>query len=370
MRQYIHELPDWPEFRFDMAALVEPLVEARHQQGLLLGKLEGLGFHLRDEADLEVMTSDVLKTSEIEGERLDLTQVRSSIARRLGLEIAGTDSRDRHVEGIVEMMLDATRRYDDPLTAERLWAWHAALFPTGRSGMHAITVGSWRTAPMQVVSGPIGRQKVHFEAPTAERLDSEMQRFLNWYNSPPSGDLVLRASLAHLWFLTIHPFDDGNGRIARAIADMTLSRSEHSPRRFYSMSTEIRARRRDYYTLLESSQRTSLDVTPWIRWFLECMRAAIVSAHHTLARILGKGRFWEQHAASPFNARQRLMINKLIDGFEGKLTSSKWASITGASQDSALRDILDLVARGALARDGAAGGRSTSYRIVVPAPAP
>jgi Fic family protein len=370
MRVYIHELRDWPRFRFDMAAIAEPLVEVRHQQGLLMGKLEGLGFHLRDQADLETVTSDVLKSSEIEGEKLDLTQVRSSIARRLGIDIAGTDTRDRHVEGIVEMMLDATRGYDRPLTAERLFAWHGALFPTGRSGMRTIQVAAWRTEPMEVVSGPIGREKVHFEAPAAARLDEEMRGFTEWFNAPPSGDPVLRAALAHLWFLTVHPFDDGNGRIARAIADMALSRSEHSPRRFYSMSTEIRARRREYYTLLESTQRGSLDVTLWIRWFLDCMRASIAAAHHTLAGIMAKGRFWETHAGRSFNPRQRQMLNKLLDGFEGKLTTSKWAAITGASPDSALRDILDLIEHGALARDGAAGGRSTGYRIVIPDPAP
>ena len=370
MRTYIHELPDWPQFRFDMAAVAEPLVEARHQQGLLMGKLEGLGFHLRDQADLETITSDVLKSSEIEGERLDLSQVRSSIARRLGIEIAGTDITDRHVEGIVEVMLDATRGYAEPLTAERLFAWHGALFPTGRSGMREINVAAWRTEPMEVVSGAIGRERVHFQAPPAARLDREMSRFIAWFNAPPAGDLVLHASLAHLWFLTIHPFDDGNGRIARAIADMTLSRSERSPRRFYSMSTEIRARRRQYYALLESTQQGTLDVTLWIRWFLECMRAAIAEAHHTLARILAKGRFWEAHAGASFNDRQRQMLNKLLDGFEGKLTTSKWAVITRASQDSALRDILDLMTHGALTRDGLAGGRSTGYRIVIPDPAP
>ena len=371
MPTYIHQLPDWPALRFDLAALAEPLVEVRHQQGLLLGKLEGLGFRFRDEAGLETMTSDVLKSSEIEGERLDLTQVRSSIARRLGLDIAGTGSRDRHVEGIVEMMLDATRQYAEPLTVDRLFAWHAALFPAGRSGMRKIVAGAWRTEPMEVVSGAIGREKVNFEAPAAARLKREMKRFIEWFNGPPTGDLVLRAAVAHLWFLTIHPFDDGNGRIARALADMILSRSEHSQRRFYSMSTEIRARRQDYYLLLERTQKgRTLDVTLWIRWFLECMRAAIANAHHTLAGIMAKGRFWETHAGSPFNGRQRKTLNKLLDGFEGKLTTSKWATIAGSSQDSALRDILDLVTRGALARDGEAGGRSTGYRIVIPAPAP
>lgn len=370
MRQYIHSLPAWPNLHFDLAAVAEPLAEARHQQGLLMGKLEGLGFHLRDEADFETMTSDVLETSGIEGEKLDLRQVRSSIARRLGIEVAGTDAVDRHVEGIVEVMLDATRRYAEPLTVDRLFGWHAALFPTGRSGMRTIAVGAWRTSVMQVVSGPIGREKVHFEAPAAPRLAREMKRFLAWFNAPPTGDLVLRAALAHLWFITIHPFDDGNGRIARAIADMMLSRSERSPRRFYSMSAEIRARRKEYYTLLESTQRGSLDVTLWIRWFIERMRAAIAAAHHTLARIMAKGRFWEAQAGQPLNPRQGKMLNKLLDGFDGKLTTSKWAKIAGASQDTALRDILDLVARGALARDGESGGRSTSYRIVIPDPVP
>jgi Fic family protein len=329
--------------------------------------MEALGFKLKEEAVVLTLTEDVLKSSEIEGEKLDANQVRSSVARRLGIDVGGLQPADRHVEGVVEMMLDATQHYDQPLTRERLFGWHAALFPTGRSGMHRITVGAWRddhASPMQVVSGPVGRERVHFEAPSADRLEEEMRRFLEWFNADVTIDLVLKAALAHLWFVTIHPFDDGNGRIARAIADMTLARSEGHAQRFYSMSAQIREARGDYYRLLEQTQQATMDVTPWMAWFLECLERAIAGAQTALAGTIAKARAWEKLRDVALNDRQRLVINKLIDGFEGKLTTSKWAALTKSSQDTALRDIQQLVARGVLTRDSA-GGRSTSYSLAV-----
>ena len=365
MAPYIHELPDWPRFRWDEARLASPLAAGRHLQGRLFGQMEALGFKVREEALLRTLTEDVLKSSEIEGEKLDADQVRSSVARRLGLDIGGLHAADRHVEGVVEMMLDATQRYDHPLTTERLFGWHASLFPTGRSGMHRITVGAWRddrTAPMQVVSGPVGRERVHFEAPTADRLDDEMQRFLEWFNNDAATEPVLKAALAHLWFVTIHPFDDGNGRIARAIADMSLARSEGSPQRFYSMSAQIRDERGDYYGILERTQKNTMDVTPWMEWFLACLTRAIAGAHAGLTGVIGKARYWEKLRELPLNDRQRLVINRLLEGFEGKLTTSKWAALTKSSNDTALRDIQQLVERGVLVRNPA-GGRSTSYSL-------
>jgi Fic family protein len=368
MPTYIHELPDWPAFRWDAVRLAAPLAATRHLQGRLVGQMEALGFKLREEAVVLTLTEDVLKSSEIEGEKLDAGQVRSSVARRLGVDAGGLPPADRHVEGVVEMMLDATQHYDRPLTRERLFDWHAALFPTGRSGMHRITVGAWRddhASPMQVVSGPVGRERVHFEAPSADRLDDEMRRFLEWFNADATIDLVLKAALAHLWFVTIHPFDDGNGRIARAIADMTLARSEGHAQRFYSMSARIREERAEYYRLLEQTQRGTMDVTAWMLWFLDCLARAIEGAQATLAGTIAKARAWEKLRDVAMNDRQRLVINRLIDGFEGKLTTSKWAALTKSSQDTALRDIQQLVARGVLVRDSA-GGRSTSYSLAVP----
>ena len=335
----------------------------RHQQGKLIGHLQALGFPLQQEAVLKTLTEDVLKTSEIEGEHLDKTQVRSSVARRLGMEIAGLKPSDRHVDGIVEMMLDATRHYDRPLTAERLLGWHAWLLPDGRSGLLRIQTGSWRddrTGPMQVISGPMGRERVHFEAPAAARLTQEMARFLEWFNAAPELDGVLQAALAHLWLVTIHPFDDGNGRIARAIADLSLARSEGSPQRFYSMSAQIRLERGAYYEILERTQKGILEITAWMEWFLGCLGRAIASAQTMLAGILHKARFWESLAGAALNERQRLMFARLLEGWEGKLTTSKWASLAKCSQDTALRDILALVERGVLVR-GTEGGRSTSY---------
>ena len=334
MATYIHELPDWPKFRWDDGRLAAPLAAARHLQGRLVGQMEALGFRVREEAVLRTLTEDVLKSSEIEGEKLDADQVRSSVARRLGIDIGGLQPADRHVEGVVEMMLDATQHYDQPLTAERLFGWHASLFPTGRSGMHRITVGAWRddrTAPMQVVSGPVGRERVHFEAPVAERLEEEMRRFLEWFNSDATTEPVLKAALAHLWFVTIHPFDDGNGRIARAIADMALARSEGSSQRFYSMSAQIREERGEYYRILEQTQRATMDVTAWMEWFLGCLTRAIEGAQTALSGVIEKARYWEKLRDVPLNERQRLVINKLLEGFEGKLTTSKWAALTKSS---------------------------------------
>ncbi len=366
--RYIHELPDWPKFRWDRGKLARPLASVRHQQGRLLGHMEALGFQLQQEAVLQTLTEDVVKSSDIEGEKLDAGQVRSSIARRLGMDVGGLEAADRHVEGVVEMMLDATRHYDQPLTSERLLAWHASLFPTGRSGMRKIRVGAWRddhTAPMQVVSGPVGHERVHFEAPAARRLEREMQAFLDWFNEGGAGadiDAVLKAGLAHLWLVTIHPFDDGNGRIARAIADLALARSERSPQRFYSMSAQIRQERAAYYDILEQTQNGTSDVTPWMEWFLACLGRAIDGAQTTLAAVLSKARFWQAFRAVAVNERQRLMLNRLLNGFEGKLTTSKWAKIAKCSSDTALRDILDLVERGILVRNPG-GGRSTSYAL-------
>ena len=362
---YIHERPEWPGFRWDSERISQRLVEVRHRQGRLIGRMEGLGFQLRTEAVLHTLTEDVLKSSEIEGEKFDRDQVRSSIARRLGIDIGGLTPADRDVEGVVEMMLDATQNYDQPLTAQRLFHWHAELFPTGRSGMSRINVGTWRDdkkGPMQVVSGPIGKERVHYEAPAAARLRPEMRRFLGWLEKESSTDLVLKAGVAHQWFVTIHPFEDGNGRIARAIADMVLARSERSPQRFYSMSAQIQLERKAYYEILESTQKNDLDITRWLEWFLTCLGRAFDRAETILATVLSKARFWDRFAETEFNERQRSMINRLLNGFEGNLTSSKWAKIEECSQDTALRDIEDLIKKGVLTKD-AAGGRSTSYSL-------
>jgi Fic family protein len=363
--EYIWQLPRWPDFSWSHERLAAPLVEARHKQGRLLGRMDALGFRLREEALLQTLTQDVLKSSEIEGEILDPAQVRSSIARRLGIDIGALTPADRDVEGVVEMMLDATRRYDRELTDERLFGWHAALFPTGRSGMTRIRVGAWRddsTGPMQVVSRPIGRERVHYRAPPADRLAAEMARFLDWFNGDGGIDPVLKAGVAHLWFVTIHPFDDGNGRIARAISDMALARADRSDQRFYSMSARIRQERDAYYGVLEQTQKDSLDITLWMEWFLACLSRAVDGANDTLAAVLRKAQFWERLAGESLNARQIRILNRLLDGFEGKLTSSKWAKLAKCSQDTAHRDILDLVNRGILEKD-AAGGRSTSYSL-------
>jgi Fic family protein len=365
MTSYIYERTDWPKFRWGEKTIAAQLAGVRHHQGRLIGRMEGLGFQFKAEAVLQTLTEEVIKSSEIEGEVLDREQVRSSIALRLGMDIGALMPTDRNVEGVVEMMLDATQNYDEPLTTERLFAWHASLFPTGRSGMSRISVGKWRddtTGPMQVVSGPTGRERVHYQAPSAKTVRQKMQVFLKWFNAKTKIDPVLKAALAHLWFVTIHPFDDGNGRIARAITDMALASSEHSAQRFYSMSAQIRLERKAYYDTLEATQKGALDVTPWLQWFLDCLDRAFDRAEEILASVLKKARFWDKHASRSFNARQRDMINRLFNGFAGKLTSSKWATIAKCSQDTALRDIDDLLKRGILIKDSG-GGRSTSYSL-------
>ncbi|MCB9169000.1 MAG: Fic family protein [Flavobacteriales bacterium] len=363
MPRYVHELPDWPAFHWDAKALAPAVAKAHELQAHLLGRMAAVGFELRTEANFETMATDVLRTSEIEGEVLDPAQVRSSLAMRLGLDVSGAPRVDRHVDGVVEMLLDATQNCHDKLTAERLFGWHAALFPTGRSGMLKILAGQWRddsTGAMQVVSGPMGREKVHYQAPAAKRLKKEMMAFLKWVNTEKTLDPLLKAGLGHFWFVTLHPFEDGNGRIARAVADLLLARADGSPQRFYSMSAQIRNERRKYYDILERSQRGSLDVTEWLRWFLACLQRAIVASEGTLATVLHKHRFWQTHAKTILNPRQVKVLNKLLEGFEGNLTSSKYAKLTRTSQDTASRDIADLVTKKVL-KKGKAGGRSTYY---------
>ena len=360
---YIWQACDWPDWRYDLDVLAKPLADVSRAQGILLGRLTDVGMAFRDQANLAALTEDVLKTSEIEGERLDAESVRSSIARRLGVDIGALAPVDRHVEGVVELVLDATVRCESPLTMERLFAWHAALFPTGYSGLSKIHVGGFRddaNGPMQVVSGPIGRQRVHFEAPPAAQLTLEVARFIAWANRDSKDHPILKAGLGHLWFVTLHPFEDGNGRIARAIGDLLLARADGSPQRFYSLSAQIQRERHDYYNILERTQKGSLDVTPWLIWFLESLTKAVNTAQHTLSAVLVKARFWQRWATMPFNERQVKLLNRLLDGFDGKLNTSKWAAIAKCSPDTALRDISDLLARGVLGRS-AAGGRSTSY---------
>ncbi len=363
IKVYIHEQDNWPYFTWDNKSVLLKLGETRNLQGRLLGKMETLGFDLQNEAVLDTLTLDVIKSSEIEGEFLEREQVRSSIARRLGLDIAGSVYSERNVEGVVEMMLDATQRYATPLTSDRLFDWHAALFPTGRSNMYKITVAGWRKDPMQVVSGAMGKEKVHYEAPKPELVAQEMDNFLYWFENENELDLVLKAAIAHLWFLTIHPFDDGNGRIARAITDMLLARSDKSVQRFYSMSAQIRVERKEYYNILEKTQKGHLDITEWILWFLNCLINAINATEDILSKVLYKAEFWKLHSTTILNKRQQKMINKLLDGFTGKLTSSKWAKINKCSQDTALRDIQDLIKKNILQKE-ASGGRSTNYELV------
>lgn len=363
---YIWQDKEWPEFWFNQDRIASSLIKTRHEQGRLLGRMEALGFNLTNEAVLITLTQDVLTTSEIEGEILDPAQVRSSIARQLGIEAGGLITADRNVDGIVEMTLDATSQFNKPLTRERLFDWHASLFPTGSSRIAAIRVGAWRDdhdGPMQVVSGPLGQQTIHFEAPPAVQLDKDISVFLDWYNDDTSLDGVLKAGMAHLWFVTIHPFDDGNGRIARAIADMTLARTEQSSKRFYSVSSQIRNERRTYYKILERTQRSSMNITDWLDWFLGCMLRAIDLANTTLESVIYKADFWERFAAVPFNDRQIKMINRILDGLEGKLTTSKWAKLAKCSQDTAYRDILDLIERRVLKKNPE-GGRSTNYSLI------
>ncbi len=362
---YIHQRPDWPNFTWQPAQLAGLLGTVRHQQGRVLGQMQALGLAVQTEAVLQTLTLDVLKSSEIEGELLPADQVRSSLARRLGLAVGGLVPAERRVEGVVEMLLDATQGFDQPLTAERLFGWQAALFPAGRSGGQRIRVGAWRTGtkgPMQVVSGAMGREKVHFEAPAADRVAAEMQQFLGWFAQATNLDAVLKAAVAHLWFVTIHPFEDGNGRLARAITDLQLARADGTAQRFYSLSAQLRHERPAYYAQLEAVQKSSLDVTAWLEWFLGCLARALTATETTLAQVLQKARFWELHAPRQFNARQQKLLNLLLDGFEGKLTSSKWAAIAKCSQDTAGRDIQALLTQQVLVKE-AAGGRSTAYRL-------
>jgi Fic family protein len=362
---YIHERPGWPELTWDEGTLATPLARVRHQQGRLLGRMEALGFDVRADASLAVLTTDVVKSSAIEGETLNPNEVRSSIARRLGLDAAGLPKASRNVEGIVEMILDATVNFTAKLSRDRLCAWHASLFPAGRSGMSRIAVGKWRSGPTHVVSGAIGHETIHFEAPGPERLDSEMKRLIDWFNAPSSTDAVLKAGIAHFWFVTVHPFDDGNGRIARALADLALARADGMKDRFYSMSSQIETERKDYYRNLETAQRGDVNITGWLEWFLGCLGRAIEGAEIALAAVLKKASMWQSINRRPVNDRQCLVINRLLNEFKGFLTSSKYAKLAKCSSDTALRDIRELLDRGILVQN-TGGGRSTSYRLAEP----
>jgi Fic family protein len=364
--RFIHERPDWPGFHWNMVKLAEALTTVRHKQGFLLGRMQSLGFSVRAEAGLATLTEDIVKSGAIEGEKLDSIQVRSSLARRLGIDIGGLAPANRHVEGIVEMMLDAAQHYKDELTEERLFGWHAALFPLGRSHARKITVAAWRPVEagvMQVVSGPVGHEHVHFEAPSAERLQKEMAAFLRWFNAPMDIDLVLKSAVAHFWFVSIHPFEDGNGRIARAIADLALARADNCPERFYSMSAQIEREREDYYNILEQSQQGTLDITDWLEWFLSSLDRAVDMADVTLAAVLKKARVWNAANRYSLNDRQRLIINRLFDDFVGKLTSGKYAKLAKCSHDTALRDIKELERYGIM-RQGQGSGRGTHYELM------
>lgn len=365
-RIYIYQQKTWPDFFWSHSELQAELGMIRNMQGRVMGKMEALGFSLREEAMLKTLTLDVVKSTEIEGEFLKPDQVRSSIARRLGMDIGGLVPSDRNVDGVVSMMLDATQNFTLPLSKKRLCSWQASMFPSGQSGMYKIVTGNWRkdeTGPMQVISGAMGKERVHFEAPAAGKLPGEMAAFMKWFNAHQNLDPVVKAGIAHLWFVTIHPFEDGNGRIARAITDMQLARTDGSNQRFYSMSAQIRVERKGYYDILEKTQQqSSMDVTPWLKWFLQCLKSSILATEETLNDIMLKAKFWEKHAKTILNTRQQQMLNKLLDGFEGNLTSSKWAKITKSSADTALRDIQDLVNKGVLTK-AAGGGRSTSYEI-------
>ena len=365
MKAFIHQQNNWPNFTWESDEFVNLLSEARNLQGRLMGKMESLGFDLRNEALLDTLTLDVLKSTEIEGKILNPDQVRSSIARRLGMEIAGSVESDRNVDGMVEMMIDATKNCFNPLTAERLFDWHAALFPTGRTGIYKITVADWRrdtTGPMQIVSGAMGKERVHFQAPDSSLIENEMNLFLDWFNKSEETDLVIKAAVAHLWFVTIHPFDDGNGRITRALTDMLLAQSDKSTQRFYSMSAQIRLERKQYYEILEKTQKGNLEITEWISWFLISLINALKSTDSILNRVLFKADFWNRHSKTLINERQKKLLNIILDGFDGKLTSSKWAKIAKCSKDTAIRDINDLIEKNILQKE-AAGGRSTNYEL-------
>lgn len=367
MGRYIYERKDWPNFRWDSQQLIPLIGKVRNLQGKLIGKMESVGFDLRSEANLETVTLEIVKSSEIEGEVLNAEQVRSSLARRLGMERAGLVPSNRDVDGIVDLLLDAIQNYKSQLTKDRLFNWHFSLFPTGRSGMYKIIVGNWRddsTGPMQVVSGAMGKERVHFQAPPAERIPDEINQFLAWANVEQEDlDPVLKAGIAHLWFVTIHPFEDGNGRITRAITDMLLTRSDGIPQRFYSMSAQIRNERKQYFEILEKTQRDDLDITPWLLWFLKCLHNALLSSAVILEKVMYKHRFWLKHADKSLNERQRKMLNRLLGDFKGKLTTKKWGKMTKSSHDTALRDIQGLIEMDILKKEKA-GGRSTNYELV------
>ena len=360
--KYIYEYSNWPVFEWDDSKIQLVLGQVRHLQGRVLGQMSSLGFKIQEEALLSTLTQDVLKSSEIEGENLNYDQVRSSIAKRLGIEIGGFVHVGREVEGVVEMLLDATQNYEAPLNHERLYSWHAALFPTGRSGMYKIEVAKYRTGEMVIVSGPMGKEKIHYEAPKAIQVKEEMDRFLDWFNSETKIDPVLKAAIAHFWFIIIHPFDDGNGRIARAISDLMLARSDGSTQRFYSLSSQILIERKAYYNILQQVQFSQGDITDWLDWFLNCLYRSMESSKESMSQVRRKSDFWERNKETELNSRQRLMLNKLLDGFDGKLKSSKWAKIAKCSPDTALRDIKDLKKKGIL-RQEKSGGRSTSYEL-------
>jgi len=364
---YIYENQNWPDFKWENENILPLLSAVRYQQGTIVGKMGALGFELKNQANLEILTIDILKTTEIEGELLNQDQVRSSIARRLGLEISGLVSSDRQVDGVVDMMLDATRNYDKELNKDRLFSWHSSLFPGGYSGISKIITANWRddsTGPMQVVSGPIDKEKVHYQAPAAENIDQEMQLFFEWFNSIQDIDLVIKAGIAHIWFVTVHPFEDGNGRIARALTDMIMAQSDKQPHRFYSMSTQIRKERKKYYEILEKTQKGTLDITEWLEWFLHCLLNALEASETILGKVIFKHNFWLQHASKINNDRQRKVLNLLLDGFDGKLNTTKWARICKCSQDTSLRDIKDLINKQVLYQLPG-GGRSTSYGLVI-----
>ena len=362
---YLYNNQNWPIFEWNSEKLLPLLAYVRNRQGKLIGKMGALGFELQNEANLEILTIEILKSTEIEGEFLDRDQVRSSIARRLGLDISGLVYSERNVDGIVDLMLDASKKYDKELTKERLFSWHASLFPAGQSGMHKIITGNWRddsTGPMQVVSGALGKEKVHYQAPPANQLENEMRIFFDWFNLEQTVDSVLKAAIAHLWFVTLHPFEDGNGRISRALSDMLLARSDEQSYRFYSMSTQIRKERNSYYDILEKTQKGSLDITNWLEWFLNSLLHSIESSEILLEKVIYKHEFWLQNSKVSINDRQRKILNMLMDDFEGVLNTTKWAKIGKCSQDTALRDIQDLIEKGILAKSEQ-GGRSTNYEL-------
>lgn len=363
MKKYIYQYENWHHFTWDELEIQVILCKVRHLQGKIFGQMNALGFSEKEEALLSNLTTDVLKSSEIEGERLDYEQVRSSIARKLGIEYAGMVYPNRDVEGVVEMMLDASQNYKEQLDEERLFGWHSALFPTGRSGMYKIEVGTYRSGVMQVVSGAMGKEKVHYEAPPPQDMKKQMDVFLNWLNTEKKTDDVLKAAIAHFWFIIIHPFDDGNGRIARAISDLLLARSDNSSLRFYSLSSQMLTERKMYYATLKKVQHSNGDITEWLVWFLGCLYRALETTQTTMQKVLNKADFWDKHHDTLLNSRQRLMLNKLLDGFDGKLKSSKWAKIAKCSPDTALRDIKDLIEKGILKQE-ASGGRSTNYELV------